>query len=365
MPTLKTFADRTGLPRERRWSDVYAAVEGLAAQAAQPAPASASTGHTIGDSTGAAAFPVPPGGKNTPLAKGEPGPDDPSNPGRLWRVSGYAKEVEDLARFMARGFYDWVAEGGETPEARAKYGPVPKADRDFHVPGVRVLHEYIDEGTGKAVNELDPEWETRGEYLRFTPNPNFPVKRDITVKWSDLRDDWEDDFKRALDAWAECGLNFIDVNHWTPNYGTLNYCPDIEVDDEQAGGYLHSNTSTAIDGVGQRYVDGMTVVHTSLRKINVSKAHVQRFPLHAFLHEIGHALGLGHPGKYPQYIVDPGGIGAPSNFQLSGLVGMIIKRPHERVFDADDGENTVMSYFGKSAVKLGDADRCAIEMIYG
>ena len=80
---------------------------------------------------------------------------------------------------------------------------------------------------------------------------------------------------------------------------------------------------------------------------------------------MGHALGLGHPGKYPQYIVDPAGIGANSNFQLNGLVGMIIKRPHERVFDADDGRATVMSYFGSSATKLGPADKLAIEMIYG
>ena len=264
-----------------------------------------------------------------------------------------APEIEEVASYLARGFHDWDAERNWPPR------------HHYLEPGVRTLHSYIHAQTGQAVTELDPAWETEAEHLRFTPNPDFPIRRDITVKLDGLRDDWEDDFRRALGQWAKFGLNFIEVNHWKPDYGRMIYLPDIIADDERAGSYLHSNFSTAIDGIGQRYVQGAPVVHTSLRKINIHKRTRERSLLRHCLHEIGHALGLGHPGPYPQCEVDPAGIGAPTNCSHMGHVGMR-KVPNPYLFPGDHTGNTVMSYRVRGAgEKLGPADKLAIEMLYG
>ena len=104
------------------------------------------------------------------------------------------------------------------------------------------------------------------------------------------------------------------------------------------------------------------MVHTSLRKINIHKRTRERSLLRHCLHELGHALGLGHPGPYPQCEIDPAGIGAPSNCNHMGHVGMR-KVPDPRIFKRDHTDYTVMSYFGQGE-KLGEADKLAIEMIY-
>ena len=275
----------------------------------------------------------------------------PPEPVQAPAIVKAAPEIEEVARYLVRGFHDWDAERNWPPK------------HHYLEPGVRTLHDYIHAQTGKAVTELDSEWQTEAAHLRFTPNPDFPIRCGITVKMDGLRDDWEDDFRRALDLWAKFGLTFIEVNHWTPDYGRMNYLPDIIADDERAGSYLFSNFSTAIDGIGQRYVNGAPVVHTSLRKINIHKRTRERSLLRHCLHELGHALGLGHPGPYPQCEVDPAGIGAPTNCNHMGHIGMR-KVPDPRIFKRDHTDYTVMSYFGDGE-KLGEADKLAIEMIYG
>ena len=309
MPSLKTFADKTGLPRQRRWNDVYAAVKQMPAPAPQPKPAT-----------------------------------------KAPAIRKVAPEIEEVARYLVRGFHDWDT---------ATWPP----KHHYLEPGVRVLSNYIDSRTEKVISELDPEWNASGgRGIRFNLPGTFEIKKDITVKLDGLRDDWEDDFRRALDMWSKFGLNFIEVD-WTPDYGRMTYLPNIIADDERAGSYMFSNFSTAIDGVGQRYVDGAPVVHTSLRKINIHKRTQERSLLRHCLHELGHALGLGHPGPYPRCEIDPAEIGAPTNCNHMGHVGMR-KVPDPRIFKRDHTDNTVMSYFGGGET-LGEADRVAIEMIYG
>ena len=328
MPTLKTFADKTGLPRKRRWNDVYSTVKGLLAPKPSPAPAP------------------------QPARSARPAKTPPPTPAaQAPAIVKAAPEIEQLARYLMRGFHDWDAERNWPPK------------HHYLEPGVRVLYNHVDSRTERVISELDPEWNTSGDRgIRVNLPGTFEIKKDITVKLDGLRDDWEDDFRRALDLWATFGLNFIEVNHWQPDYGRMNYLPDIIADDERAGSYLFSNFSTAIDGVGQRYVDGAPVVHTSLRKINIHKRTRERSLLRHCLHELGHALGLGHPGPYPQCEVDPAGIGAPTNCNHMGHVGMR-KVPDPRIFKRDHTDYTVMSYFG-GGEKLGEADKLAIEMIY-
>ena len=157
MPTLKTFADRTGLPRRRRWSDVYADVKAARAVIEVAAEAAALQEDTV------PAVPEPP--KPDPMSlvpmpdwfdhkqqdqwclaqipKPTTGLPTPANPGRLFRVSGYAKKVEDVARFMVRGHYDWLQMGNDTPETVAKHGPVPKTDQIYQCPGIRHTFHYV------------------------------------------------------------------------------------------------------------------------------------------------------------------------------------------------------------------------------
>ena len=61
--------------------------------------------------------------------------------------------------------------------------------------------------------------------------------------------------------------------------------------------------------------------------------------------------------------VDPAGIGAPTNCNHMGHVGKR-KVPDPRIFKRDHTDYTVMSYFGDGEL-LGEADKLAIEMIYG
>lgn len=235
MPTLGEFAKETGRPRQRRWTGVYDDVRRLA------------------------------GG--TPARKAP-------------AVIGVSRDIEDVARYMIRGFHDY---------SLSSY--------------------YVEPGFRRLI----------GRPLGTDP---------ITVHYTHLRDDWEDDFQRALEAWHEaCGFEFKAVQD--PRVA------DIVIDDEQPNAY--AERSFAFAG---REEDGKPVIHVEARQINITAEWPGWSVPGTIRHELGHCLGLGHPGPY------------------NGAM------PKRRKFKMDDSKHTIMSYFGRNTV-IGEADRVAVKMLYG
>ena len=207
------------------------------------------------------------------LSKQGPAPQKPVPAKRV------SKEIEDLAKYMVRGYHDFAAKG--------RY--------------------YLQPGFQNIIGN-------RGE--------------PITVCYERLRDDWEDDCRRAFDAWQEIGFNFVTT--------TDAEVAQILVDDEQKGAYARRTFGY----VGRRD-DGVPIVRSQVREINIWKEWPEYHLHHAIVHEIGHILGLGHPGPY------------------NGT------RPPSPPLAGDNATNTVMSYFGYGRGVIGDADKLAIDMIYG
>ena len=188
-----------------------------------------------------------------------------------------SREIEEVAAYMVRDFHDWVF-------------------TQYHLePG---FQELVGQPT-----------------------------RNIKVHYQGLRDDWEDDFRRALDAWGDLGFTFDETD---PELA------DIVVDDEKKGAYALRRFRFS-----GRKVNGLPTVQATGREINIWKEWPEQQMLDAMMHEIGHVLGLGHPGPY------------------NGT------RPPAPLLAGDNAKNTIMSYFGRSGGRLGAADRLAIDMLYG
>ena len=190
-----------------------------------------------------------------------------------------------MATYMIRGFHDWTFD--ENPCLKGRY--------------------YLEPGFRRLIGQAE---------------------RVISVHYANLRDDWEDDFRRALDAWGELGFRFREID----NPETA----EVVVDDEKDGAFAIRRFRFA-----NRKHGDLWVMETEGREINVSKEWPEHDTYDAMLHEIGHVLGLGHPGPYDG------------------------TRPDSPMFTEDTSTNTIMSYFGPSTGKLGPADRLAIEMLYG
>ena len=132
-------------------------------------------------------------------------------------------------------------------------------------------------------------WEGTGRSARSF---DVPANGELTVNITGLTPEGKQLARWALDAWEQVtDITFREVSHNNA---------DIMFDDDEEGAW---STST---------VEGDTIVQSevnvSVDWVNTYGTRMDSYSYSTYLHEIGHALGLGHSGPYnggyPVFFVD-------------------------------------------------------------
>ena len=173
----------------------------------------------------------------------------------------------------------------------------------------------------------------------FDVEPGGVLTADITA----LTEEGQQLARWALEAWTNVtGINFKFVDDDNAH---------ITFDDNEDGGFAYSISS-----------DGVIVsshVNVSADWSIESGAAIDTYTFYAYVHEVGHALGLGHPGPYPKDDDNP-----------SAAYGV------ENIFLNDSWQASVLSYFSQTdntyinaslatPVTPMIADIIAIQNLYG
>jgi serralysin len=130
----------------------------------------------------------------------------------------------------------------------------------------------------------------------------------ITVNITELSADGQFLARAALDTWTDVtGIQFVEVGSGA----------EITFQDTQSGAYASSSVS------GGTIIS--STVNVSLDWIDSYGANLNSYSFQSYIHEIGHALGLGHGGNY------------------NGSAGY----PNDASYANDSWATTIMSYFSQ------------------
>lgn len=153
---------------------------------------------------------------------------------------------------------------------------------------------------------------------KFNVNADDPT---VTVNLAALSEDGKELAKKAFESWTNiAGMEF-------------DY---IETDDADITFIsLSGNSASASSTVDDEGHISTSEINIPPELIEESGSSIDSFTFHVFIHEIGHAIGLGHPGPYN---------------------GIRVTWGVHNVYKIDSWQYTVMSYLNQDINKLHDAN---------